>query len=168
MGYFPGVQRAKPARTKPSSGGGGGGSSAPTALKTSPALTKEENERRMSINRARGVGDSSGHSSSDPRYGTAQAPSSQFKSSGPSAQIEITEKPALTKTELISSLARRQEVLGSAKGYYQTTAAKVAGSPERRIEKEELQKATTLREFNVGGGRIKRGGLISVFPGTPK
>lgn len=171
MGFFPGKQTAKTSPRnigpKRSGGGGGGGSTAPTALKTSPALSKEENERRMAINRSRGVGDSSGHSSSDPRYGSVQAPSSQFRTGGGAAQIEITEKPPVTRAELQQSLARRQQASRAGRAYATSAYEAVMTSPARRldVDRQPVEKRDLFREsgpsakssysYKQEGGRLR-------------
>lgn len=128
---------------------GGGGSSTttttkPTPLKTSPALSKEENDRRMAANRAAGVGDDSGHSPGDPRYGTVQAPSSQFRTTGGAAEINIVEKEPVTRMQLIESLSRQQEASRSGRAYASSAYEAVVTSPARRESVKPKQTRVTV------------------------
>lgn len=155
MGFFPGRQIATPVRRKKKSGGGGG-SSAPTPLKTSPGLTREENERRMAINRSRGVGDTQGRSPSDPRHGKATAPSSQFREgSGGAARLNVVEKEPVTRSQMIESLARRQQISRTARDFASSTAQMVSSSPARARRKERETRIRNLQEKQKLSARIR-------------
>ena len=159
LGPTPVKATTKPKTSTPSTGGSGG--SSPTPLKTSPALTPEENAARMAANRAAGVGDVSGRSPSDPNYNTApQAPSSQFRTGGGAALVsQSMPVQRLTREQTIQELAYRQKVSQEARAYAQQTYNEVIASPSRRIEREEAEREAA-RQAALKNTRATNQGVI--------
>ena len=124
MGYFPGVQKSTPVSPKKSGGGGGSGdTSKPTPYQTSPAISPEENQRRMAANIKAGVGDAYGRSSGDPDYGKPLSTTTTQEQ-----KVVVTTGPPITNQEkaiaranYLSNIALQQEITRAGREYYSNT-----------------------------------------------